>query len=128
MNQIIVISTLKILHNATTLFFGIFVSAFFLGVRKTRKNIVTLLLFFSVLAALFLSSFLLIGEMPLHRFIHYWSIYLWSSFWYFIISIVLSRLVPLSFLHIFAARSVTGQESSSLILPEVLLVIILSGS
>lgn len=45
MNQIIVISTLKILHNATTLFFGIFVSAFFLGVRKTRKNIVTLLLF-----------------------------------------------------------------------------------
>lgn len=62
MNQIIVISTLKILHNATTLFFGIFVSAFFLGVRKTRKNIVTLLLFFSVLAALFLSSFLLIGE------------------------------------------------------------------
>ena len=62
MNQMIVISTLKILHNATTLFFGIFVSAFFLGVRKTHKNIVTLLLFFSVLASLFLGSFLLIGE------------------------------------------------------------------
>lgn len=58
----IMISILKIIHNATTLFFGIFVSAFFLGVRKTRKNIVTLLLFFCVLGVLFLSSFLLIGE------------------------------------------------------------------
>ena len=58
----IIISILKIIHNATTLFFGIFVSAFFLGVKKTRKNIVTLLLFFGVLGILFLGSFLLIGE------------------------------------------------------------------
>ena len=60
--NIIMISILKIIHNATTLFFGIFVSAFFLGVRKTRKNTVTLLLFFCVLGALFLGSFLLLGE------------------------------------------------------------------
>ncbi len=60
--DLIMISILKIIHNATTLFFGIFISAFFLGVKKTRKNIVTLLLFFCVLGSLFLSSFLLIGE------------------------------------------------------------------
>lgn len=60
--NLIIISILKIIHNATTLFFGIFVSAFFLGVRKTRKNIMTLLLFFCVLGILFLSSFLLAGE------------------------------------------------------------------
>lgn len=60
--NLIIISILKMIHNATTLFFGIFVSAFFLGVKKTRKNIVTLLLFFCVLATLFLSSFLLAGE------------------------------------------------------------------
>lgn len=58
----IIIPILKIIHNATTLFFGIFISAFFLGVKKTRKNIVTLLLFFGVLGILFLGSFLLIGE------------------------------------------------------------------
>ena len=60
--NLIMISILKILHNATTLFFGIFISAFFLGVKKTRKNIVTLLLFFCVLGSLFLGSFLLTGE------------------------------------------------------------------
>lgn len=60
--NLILISVLKIIHNATTLFFGIFISAFFLGVKKTRKNIVTLLLFFCVLGSLFLSSFLLAGE------------------------------------------------------------------
>lgn len=61
MNSVIIL-ILKIIHNATTLFFGIFVSAFFLGVKKTRQNIVTLLLFFCVLGTLFLSSFLLVGE------------------------------------------------------------------
>lgn len=53
---------LSFIHNLTTLMFGIFISAFFLGIRQNSKNILTLSLFFGVEGVLTLTSFLLLGE------------------------------------------------------------------
>ena len=63
------IDILNIVHNATTLLFGVFASAAFLGIRLNRKNNLTLLLFSCVSGAiclftnytelLLLSSFIL---------------------------------------------------------------------
>ena len=36
-------STLAMLHNATTLLFGVYISAALLGVRMKRRNVLTLL-------------------------------------------------------------------------------------
>lgn len=38
-------SILAVLHNATTLLFGVYISAAFLGVRMNRHNVFTLLIF-----------------------------------------------------------------------------------
>lgn len=52
---------LSFLHNLTTMLFGIFISAFFLGVRQNSKNVYTLLFFSSIEGALYISVFLLFG-------------------------------------------------------------------
>lgn len=52
---------LSFLHNVTTMLFGIFISAFFLGVKQNFKNVFTLLLFSGFEGALYLSAFLLLG-------------------------------------------------------------------
>lgn len=54
------IQLLTIIHHSTTLLFGIFISAFFLGVKQNRKNILTLFLFFCCEGLLYGASFLLI--------------------------------------------------------------------
>ncbi|MBE6886743.1 MAG: GHKL domain-containing protein [Ruminococcaceae bacterium] len=53
---------LGLLHNATTLIFGIFVSAAFLGIRPTRKSILSLSLFSVGSGAILLLSFFFLGE------------------------------------------------------------------
>lgn len=55
------LTVLSLLHNATTLLFGVYVSAAFLGVRMNRKNVLKLLLFSIVVGAVNISSYLLLG-------------------------------------------------------------------
>lgn len=56
------IQILSFMHNSTTLLFGIFISAFFLGVKQNSKNILTLFLFFCFSGILYIISYLLFGE------------------------------------------------------------------
>ena len=53
---------LSFLHNLITMLFGIFISAFFLGVRQNKKNIFTLLYFSCFEGALYILIFLELGE------------------------------------------------------------------
>ena len=54
-----VISVLSFLHHATTLLFGVYVSAAFLGISMNRKNVWTLFGFSAAVGAVYLLSFLL---------------------------------------------------------------------
>lgn len=53
---------LSMIHNLTTMMFGIYISAFFLGVKQNAKNILTLFLLFSCESILYVASFMLLGE------------------------------------------------------------------
>lgn len=55
------VQILLFIHNITTMLFGIYISAFFLGVKQNRKNILTLFLLFSCEGILYLINFLLWG-------------------------------------------------------------------
>ena len=55
------LNVLSVIHNATTLFFGVYVSAAFLGVRMKRKNIISLLLFSVTVGIFYVLSYLLFG-------------------------------------------------------------------
>lgn len=55
------IQILSFIHNLTTMLFGIFISAFFLGVKQNAKNILTLSLVFSFEGIIYITSFLLFG-------------------------------------------------------------------
>lgn len=55
------LKTLSFLHNLTTMLFGIFISAFFLGIKQNFKNAFTLLIFSALEGAMYLSVFLLLG-------------------------------------------------------------------
>lgn len=55
------VTILSFIHNATTLLFGVYASAAFLGIRLNRKNNLTLLTFTCLTGGLFLVSFLLYG-------------------------------------------------------------------
>ena len=57
-----ILQTLSFIHNITTLLFGIFISAFFLGVKQNKKNTLTLFLFFCFEGVLYILSLLLAGE------------------------------------------------------------------
>lgn len=48
-------------HNLTTMLFGIFISAFFLGTKQNKKNVYTLLLLSCFQGALYIAAFLLFG-------------------------------------------------------------------
>ena len=54
-----VVSVLSFLHHATTLLFGVYVSAAFLGISMNRKNVWTLFGFSAAVGAVYLLSFLL---------------------------------------------------------------------
>lgn len=56
------LSCLSNLHNATTLMFGVYISAFFLGVKQNRKNIVILAMFCAFLGILHAAVFLITGD------------------------------------------------------------------
>ncbi len=53
------VQVLSFIHNLTTMLFGIYISAFFLGVKQNRKNVLTLLVFSVFEGALYIISFLL---------------------------------------------------------------------
>ncbi|MDE7271380.1 MAG: GHKL domain-containing protein [Acetatifactor sp.] len=55
------VQILSFIHNITTMLFGIYISAFFLGVKQNRKNILTLFLLFSCEGIAYVISFLLFG-------------------------------------------------------------------
>lgn len=55
-------SVLGIIHNATTLLFGVFLSAGFLGIRMSRKNIAILLGFSSAVGVVYVFNFITFGE------------------------------------------------------------------
>lgn len=62
-------------HNITTLLFGIYISAFFLGVKQNRENILKLFMFFACDGILFIVLYLLMGSvftdniLPIYPFI-----------------------------------------------------------
>lgn len=56
------IQLLSFVHNLTTLLFGIFISAFFLGVKQNRRNILRLFIFFSFEGIIYITCFLLLGK------------------------------------------------------------------
>ena len=56
------VTILRLVHNATTLVFGVYVSAAFLGVRMTRRNVLTLLGFSGAVGVVYVLCFLLFGE------------------------------------------------------------------
>lgn len=56
------VSILSLVHNATTLLFGVYASAAFLGVRMTRRNVLTLLGFSGAVGVVYVLCFLLFGE------------------------------------------------------------------
>lgn len=55
------IQILSFLHNMTTMLFGIYISAFFLGVRQNRKNILVLSGLFACEGSVYIISFFLLG-------------------------------------------------------------------
>lgn len=56
-----VVQILSFIHNITTMLFGIYISAFFLGVKRNRKNILALFLLFSCVGIVYIISFLILG-------------------------------------------------------------------
>lgn len=61
------IPILAFFHNLTTMLFGIFISAFFLGVKQNYKNVCKLLLFSSFEGALYIITFLSFGTNTANR-------------------------------------------------------------
>lgn len=55
-------SILITLHNATTLLFGVYISAAFLGIRMNRKNILILLGFSCAVGLVYIGTFAIFGE------------------------------------------------------------------
>lgn len=59
---VMLVQVLSAIHNITIMLFGIFCSAFFLGVKPRRKNILTLFLLFCGQGSLYIIDFLIFGE------------------------------------------------------------------
>lgn len=53
---------LGLLHNATTLLFGVYISGAFLGIRMNRRNILTLYGFSCAVGMIYIPSYILFGE------------------------------------------------------------------
>lgn len=56
-----VVQILAFIHNITTMLYGIYISAFFLGVKQNRKNVLILFLLFSCEGTIYIISSLLLG-------------------------------------------------------------------
>ncbi len=57
-----IVEILSFLHNATTLLFGVYISAGFLGIKMTKKNVLALFIFSCVIGSVYISSYLLWGR------------------------------------------------------------------
>lgn len=57
------LQVLSFIHNISTMVFGIFISAFFLGVRRNSRNIIILLCFSAFEGFLYITGSLLFGEL-----------------------------------------------------------------
>lgn len=55
------VQILSFIHNLITMLFGIYISAFFLGVKQNRKNVFMLFLLFSFVGIMYIISFFLFG-------------------------------------------------------------------
>lgn len=55
------VNILSLIHNTTTLLFGVYASAAFLGIRMNRKNILALLTFSCITGVFYILSFVLYG-------------------------------------------------------------------
>lgn len=101
-------SILAVLHNATTLLFGVYISAAFLGVRMNRHNVFTLLIFSGAVGIIYIAAYLGLGTEGTEKSILLLSTCRWCCS--FPTTISTNRRFP-SFrclLPIFAARSASG--------------------
>ena len=55
------VNILSLIHNTTTLLFGVYASAAFLGIRMNRKNILALLTFSCITGVFYVLFFVLHG-------------------------------------------------------------------
>ncbi len=56
------VNILSFIHNATTLIFGVYISAAFLGVKMSKRNIFVLMGFSSAVGVVYILSYILFGE------------------------------------------------------------------
>lgn len=56
------VKILSFIHNATTLIFGVYISAAFLGVKMSKRNIFVLMGFSSAVGVVYVLSYILFGE------------------------------------------------------------------
>lgn len=79
------INILSLIHNTTTLLFGVYASAAFLGIRMNRKNILSLLTFSCITGVFYVLSFVLYGTSfteQVYPFIIHIPLVLFLTFYY----------------------------------------------
>lgn len=79
------VNILSLIHNTTTLLFGVYASAAFLGIRMNRKNILALLTFSCVTGVFYVLSFVLYGTSfteQVYPFIIHIPLVLFLTFYY----------------------------------------------
>ena len=79
------VNILSLIHNTTTLLFGVYASAAFLGIRMNRKNILALLTFSCITGVFYVLSFVLYGTSfteQVYPFIIHIPLVLFLTFYY----------------------------------------------
>ena len=79
------VNILSLIHNTTTLLFGVYASAAFLGIRMNRKNILSLLTFSCITGVFYVLSFVLYGTSfteQVYPFIIHIPLVLFLTFYY----------------------------------------------
>ena len=80
------LQALTLIHHITTMLFGIFLSAFFLGAKQDRKNILLLLSTGAISGLLYYPVVLALGTSWADPIYPCWYTCPFSCYWYFIIS------------------------------------------
>ena len=80
------LQALTLTHHITTMLFGIFLSAFFLGVKQERKNVLLLLSVGLICLLLYIPCILLLGETYTDPISRCWYISLCCWCWFSTIS------------------------------------------
>lgn len=79
------VNILSLIHNTTTLLFGVYASAAFLDIRMNRKNILSLLTFSCITGVFYVLSFVLYGTSfteQVYPFIIHIPLVLFLTFYY----------------------------------------------